>query len=117
MFVFLPILALLLTILYSGAGHHYVDHLLLLVHNQACVFLVMSVYLLLIHWISSRTAITLLTISVACYFAWYFYESLRRVYGERWLRTLANFSILAVAYMVCAVVMVFLTALYGAETL
>lgn len=117
MFVFLPILAALLTYLYSRAGHHFVDHLLLLVHNQACVFLVMSVYLLLVHWISSRTAIILLTIPVGCYFAWYFYESLRRVYGEQWLRTLAKFSTLALGYMVCAVAMVFLTALYGAETL
>ena len=50
-------------------------------------------------------------------FRLYFYESLRRVYGERRLRTLANFSTLAVGYMVCAVAMVFLTALYGAETL
>jgi hypothetical protein len=117
MFVFLPVLALLLTCLYPGAGHHFVDHLLLLVHDQACVFLVMSVYLLLVHWIPSSTATTLLTISVACYFAWYFYESLRRVYGEQWLRTLAKFSTLALGYVVCAVAMVFLTALYGAETL
>jgi Protein of unknown function (DUF3667) len=117
MFVFLPVLALLLTYLYAGAGHHFVDHLLLLVHNQACVFLVTSIYLLMIHWISSRATTTVLTISVACYFAWYFYESLRRVYGERWLRTLAKFSALALGYVVCAVAMVFLTALYGAETL
>jgi hypothetical protein len=117
MFVFLPVLALLLTFLYAGAGHHFVDHLLLLVHNQACVFLVMSVYLLLIHWISSRATTILLTISIACYFAWYFYESLRRVYGEQWLRTLAKFSALALGYMACAVAMVFLTALYSAETL
>jgi len=117
MFVFLPVLALLLTGLYAGAGHHFVDHLLLLVHNQACLFLVMSVYLLLLHWISSTTATTLLTISVACYFAWYFYESLHRVYGERWLRTFAKFSALALGYIVCAAAMVFLTALYGAETL
>ena len=117
MFVFLPVLALLLTYLYAGAGHHFVDHLLLLVHNQACVFLVMSVYLLMIHWISSRTMTIVLTISVACYFVWYFYESLRRVYGERWLRTFAKFSALALGYMACAVTMVFLTALYSAETL
>jgi hypothetical protein len=117
MFVFLPVLALLLTYLYSGAGRHFVDHLLLLVHNQACVFLVMSVYLLLIHWISSKATTTVLTISVAGYFVWYFYESLRQVYAERWLRTFAKFSALALGYMVCAVAMVFLTALYSAETL
>ena len=41
MFVFLPLLALVMKLLYWRPRRYYVEHLLFLVHNHAFVFLAM----------------------------------------------------------------------------
>jgi hypothetical protein len=117
MFLFLPLLAAFMTPMYSRAGRYYVDNLLLLVHNQAFVFLVMSIYLLALHWTHSGTWTTLLTLALICHVSFYSYRSMQRVYAETWLRTLVKFTAIALGYVVCALCTVFLTGLYSAETL
>ena len=47
MFIFLPLLAGLMMLMYWRPRHYYVEHLLLFVHNHAFVFLVVGVLLLL----------------------------------------------------------------------
>jgi hypothetical protein len=117
MFLFLPLLAAFMTPMYSRARHYYVDNLLLLVHNQALVFLLLSIYLVALHWMHPGALTTLLTFALVCYVIFYFYRSMQRVYAETWLRTLIKFTALAMAYLGCAVCTVFMTALYSAETL
>ena len=46
MFVFLPLLAWLMMLMYWRPRHYYVEHLLLFMHNHAFVFLVTAVLLL-----------------------------------------------------------------------
>ena len=47
MFIFLPLLAGVMMLMYWRPRHYYVEHLLLFVHNHAFVFLVASLVLLL----------------------------------------------------------------------
>ena len=47
MFIFLPLLAGLMMLMYWRPRHYYVEHLLLFLHNHAFVFLVAGVLLLL----------------------------------------------------------------------
>jgi hypothetical protein len=117
MFLFLPLLAAFMTPMYLRAGRYYVDNLLLLVHNQAFVFLLMSIYLLALHWTHSGTLTTLLTLALICHVIFYSYRSMQRVYAEPWLRTLVKFTAIALGYVVCALCTVFLTGVYSAETL
>lgn len=117
MFLFLPLLAAFMTLLYSRARHFYVDNLLLLLHNQSLVFLLMSLYLVALHWMHSGALTTLLTLALICYVFFYLYRSMQRVYAQPWLRTLIKFAVLVLAYLVCAVCTVFMTALYSVETL
>ena len=115
MLVFLPLLAAFTTCLYSRPGRFYVDNLLLLVHDQAFVFLLMSIYLVVLHWLPAGAMTSVLTIGVFGYCIFYFYRSLQTVYSESWLRTSIKFLALAMGYLVCAVGMLFLTSLYTAK--
>jgi hypothetical protein len=117
MFLFLPLLAALITPMYSRAGHYYVDNLLLLVHNQALVFLLMSIYLLASHWTHSGTLTTLLRYALLCYIPYYFYRSMQTVYVESWIRTLLKFGALALGYLMFGACAVFLAGLYSAAML
>jgi len=116
MFLFLPLLAGFMTLLYSRAGARYVDNLLLLVHNQALVYLLMAVYLVAMHWMRSGVSTRLLSLAVMGYLMFYFFRSMQRVYAQKLLPTLIKFIAIALAYLLCAVCMVFLTALYAVET-
>lgn len=117
MLLFLPLLAALITPMYSRAGYYYVDNLLLVVHNQAFVFLVMSICLLASHWTHSGAMTTLLGNAVLCYVLYYFYRSMQTVYGESWLRTLIKFGAIGLGYLMFGACAVFLTGLYSAEML
>jgi len=117
MFLFLPLLAALMTPLYRRQGHYYVDNLLLLVHNQSLVFLLMSIYLLVSQWTHSGAMITLLGSAVLCYVPYYFYRSMQTVYSESRFRTLIKFGALGVGYLMFGACSLFLAGLYSAETL
>jgi hypothetical protein len=51
------------------------------------------------------------------YLIYYLFQSMRRVYGENWWRTLIKFATLSVGYLACAVCTLLLAGLYSAETL
>ena len=53
MFVFLPLMAALMKLLYWRPQHYYLEHLVLLIHNHACVFLLLSILLLATQWLHS----------------------------------------------------------------
>ena len=48
---------------------------------------------------------------------YYLYQSMRRVYGQGWVKTLLKFSALSFAYLICATLMFLLTTIYSAVTL
>jgi hypothetical protein len=117
MLVLLPLLAALMQLLYWRQHRRYVEHLLLLLHNHACVFLAMSVLLIATRLVPSDRIVGFLVTTFMVYAGWYLFESMRRFYGQGWVATSVKFSVLAVAYVFCAMFMLGLTTLYSAVTL
>jgi len=116
MFLFLPLLAAPMMLMYWRPRHYYVEHLLLLVHYHAFVFL-----LLLVGWTLGTMLPSVLgfwvRLAVGLYIPWYLYRSMRRVYGQGRLRTGVKLVFLSFCYLVSATLMLALTGLYSALTL
>jgi hypothetical protein len=117
MFVFLPLMAVFMKLLYWRPQRYYLEHLLLLLHNHAFVFLWMSVYLLAMHWLKSTALLTLLSLVMCGYLARYLYRSMKVFYAQRWWLTLPKFAGLVVVYTICGVFMLLATTLISAVTL
>jgi len=125
MFVFLPLIAAVIYVLYLGSGRYYVEHLLFVVHYHAFFFLGGLVILLverLATWTKDTTAgaafgaIGGILISLFVFYVpYYLYRAMRRVYGQGRIVTLIKYSILGVAYLFCMVItglgLLFYTAL------
>jgi hypothetical protein len=125
MFVFLPLIAAVIYLLYLGSGRYYVEHLLFVVHYHAFFFLGGLVILLverLATWTRDTTASSVfggiggfLIFVFALYVPYYLYRAMRRVYGQGRIVTLIKYSILGVAYLFCLVItglaLLFYTAL------
>lgn len=90
LFLFLPILALLLKMLYFRSSIYYPEHLYFAFYSQAAFFLLMSVAFLL-NFAFDTEAIPFLFLPV---FAFYLYKSMKRFYGHRSRRTFGKFVIL-----------------------
>jgi Protein of unknown function (DUF3667) len=115
MFVFLPLLAAAMKLMYWVPRHYYVEHLLLLVHYHAFVFL-----LLPLAWALSallHSAAPWMHLAVGLYIPWYLYRSMRVVYAQGRLLTLAKLTMLSVFYLMSGAVMLVFTSLYSALTL
>lgn len=115
MFVFLPVIAGIMMLLYWRPRRYYVEHLLLLLHNHAFVFLaVMLAWAagLLVHGLPGA-----LNFALAVYFLWYVFRSMRVTYGQGRLRTWAKLVVLVFFYMAFGVFMLAATSLYSAATL
>jgi hypothetical protein len=117
MFVLLPLLAALMLLLYWRPRRHYVEHLLLLLHNHAFVFLALTVLMILERFVLSDSLAAWFGTAVSLYMIFYLYQSMRRVYGQGWFETLLKFGALSFAYVVCAALMFLLTTIYSAATL
>ena len=115
MFLFLPLLAAGMMLMYWWPRHYYVEHLLLFVHNHAFVFLA-----LMLSW----AATTLLPFAsgwvhfaLFLYILWYLFRSMRVVYGQsRWL-TAVKLGVLSFFYLVTGALMLGLIMVYSALTL
>jgi len=115
MFLFLPLLAAAMMLMYRWPRHYYVEHLLLFVHNHAFAFL-----LLLLASLASALlpiAAPWVRFAICLYIPWYVYRSMRAVYGQgRWL-TLAKLGVLSFFYLVSGSLMMALAVAYSALTL
>jgi hypothetical protein len=114
MFLFLPLLAGVMMLMYWWPRHYYVEHLLLFVHNHAFVFL-----LLLLAGVSSALLPGVsgwVDLAVTLYIAWYAYRSMQVVYAQsRWL-TVGKLVVLSFFYVVAGSLMLALTSLYSVLT-
>jgi hypothetical protein len=125
MFIFLPLIAVVMYVLYIGSGRYYVEHLLFVVHYHAFFFLGGLAILLAerTSWLAPGTAIArggevaggILTAAFVIYAPIYLYLAMRRVYGQGRFVTFAKYSMLGIAYLFCmtitAVGLLFYTAL------
>jgi hypothetical protein len=114
MFIFLPVLALVMKLLYWRPKRYYVEHLLFLVHNHAFVFLTLTLMILLdgLPWFGEWfgwvwTAFLL-------YMMWYLFRAMRNVYGQGRALTLAKYAVLGFTYIAAGFAMLLLTLLYSA---
>jgi hypothetical protein len=103
MFVFVPMMALAMLLLYWWPRHYYVEHLVFFLHNHAAVFLILLVETFL-SWIAAllgwktfgRWVIGFITL----YTIWYVYSAMRAYYGQgRWL-TLTKLSVVGLTYLI-----------------
>jgi uncharacterized protein DUF3667 len=116
MFVFLPLLALIMMLMYWRPKRYYVEHLLFMIHNHAFVFLAATILILLAR-IPFLEAITgWLVFAGICYMVWYIYRAMRNVYGQGRALTLAKYSTLVFVYVAMSSIMLVLTVLYSALT-
>jgi hypothetical protein len=107
MFIFLPLIAAVLAVLYLRSGRYYVEHLLFVVHFHAFFFLAGIAVLLLDHLTGIlpgavvglvKVAQGLLATALVFYVPVYLFMALRRVYGQSRWRTLPKYAILGIAY-------------------
>ena len=115
MFVFLPLLAAVMMLLYWHPRHYYVEHLLFCVHNHAFAFLVVLLAVILSTLLPF--AATLIGWVTALYIGWYLYRSMRVMYRQGRARTLAKLGFLSFVYLVAGSLMLAATALYAFVTL
>ena len=112
MFIFLPLLAGLMMLMYWRPRHYYVEHLLLFVHNHAFVFLVAGMALLLGRLVPRVPG---LNFAIFLYFAWYMYRSMRVVYRQGRVLTVSKLLLLASFYLLFASLLVAITSVYSAS--
>jgi hypothetical protein len=115
LFVFLPVLAGAMMLLYWRPRHYYVEHLLLLLHNHAFIFLLLVCAGLLSALLTFASG--WISAAVTLYIAWYMYRSMRVVYGQgRWL-TVGKLALLSFFYLVSGSLMLAVTSLYSVITM
>jgi hypothetical protein len=127
MFLFLPLIAGVMFLLYLGSGRYYVEHLLFFVHYHAFFFLGGLAILVLDRaagwldgtWVASalRVAETIATTLFVLYVPWYLYSAMRRVYGQGRIVTGLKFAMLGVGYLFFMVVTAIGLLVYTALTL
>jgi|SRR5580765_5032847 hypothetical protein len=115
MFLFLPMLAAAMMLLYWRPRHYYIEHLLLFVHNHAFVFLVVMLAAAVSALLPA--AARMLRVAVTLYIAWYAYRSMRVVYGQGSWLTAGKLALLSLFYLVSGGIMLLLTFVSSALTL
>ena len=107
MFIFLPLIAAVLSVLYVRSGRYYVEHLLFVVHFHAFFFLA-GIVVLLLERLSESLAAPLANglaagqqvvgAALVFYVPWYLLRAMRRVYAQSWWKTLPKVALLGLAY-------------------
>ena len=108
MFVLLPIVALIFKFWYLFAKRYYIEHLIFSLHNHA--FLFVSLILILLANIgesqftayshsTAASAMTWVMVVLGSWIPLYMLISLRVVYRQNWLMTIAKFVMIGLSYM------------------
>jgi hypothetical protein len=104
MFLFLPLMAAVALLFYWRPRRLYAEHLVLLLHNHALTFLVLtvtqivsSIVLIPVPFIG---LLEILNFLLFLYLAWYMFRSMRVVYAEGRLKTSLKFFALFLIYFV-----------------
>jgi hypothetical protein len=112
MFIFLPVLALVMKPMYWRPRHYYVEHVLFFLHNHAFGFLIFTFLMLITRFAPSAVG-NWATFIVWLYLPYYLFVSMRRVYGQgRWL-TFAKLTVLAFTYFIGGAMTLALTGVYS----
>jgi len=105
LFLAVPLLALVMTPLYRRPRRYYMEHLLFLLHDHAFLFLVLGVY--------SLVRVNIFGWAVALYIPYYYFIAMRRVYGQSNGVTAGKLVVLAIGYLITAILVLAATTLYA----
>ena len=103
MFVFVPMMALVMLILYWRPRRYYVEHLVFFIHNHAAVFLLLLIQALLAWiaaWLAWRTFKEWVFAIIGFYSVWYVYRAMRVYYGQGRLLSFAKLCVVGFTYLV-----------------
>jgi Protein of unknown function (DUF3667) len=105
MFVFLPLMAAVMTLLYWRPRRYYVEHLVLLLHNHSALFLCFVLLrlsgALANLWQPLSKPMAIEAIVAVIYVTWYPYAAMRRYYGQGKALTASKYAVIVSAYFVC----------------
>jgi hypothetical protein len=116
MFIFLPLIALFMKLLYWRPKRYYVEHLLFLVHNHALVFVVLAAVVLFGRIPRVGAYAGWLWFAATVYLVWYVFRGMRIYYQQGRAGTLAKYLTLGIAYILTSFSVLLLTAIYSAMT-
>jgi len=121
MFLFLPVMALVMKLAYPLSGRYYAEHLLFLVHYHS-FFYIFSLLLILLEQGGERLApgtlpTGLINSAAFIYLMVYLFRALRRVYGQGFWLTLFKYILMGLSYLFALVVTFVGLLLYTAVTL
>jgi hypothetical protein len=114
MFLFLPLLALAMMLLYWRPKRYYVEHLLFLIHNHAFVFLALALLTLLKMIPVVGDHIGFLEAFIWFYLLWYLFRAMRNVYQQSRGLTLLKYFAIGFFYICAGVTVLLLTTIYSA---
>ena len=110
MFVLLPIFALLTRIAWRRQMPRYPAHLYLALHIYAAWFAALA-FVRIVAGLAPTVIGSVAGLAAFIYVLWYALTAMRRVFGDSWPRTIAKTAAVAIAYVVCQIVVsVFLLA-------
>lgn len=121
LFLFLPLLALVMKVLYPLSKRYYVEHLLFVVHLHAFFFLLLTMQILFSRTMTffniSGIGSGIVTAAVSIYIPVYLYKGMREVYDQgRWV-TIGKFMVLSMAYAIGFAMMLSIALLFTAVSM
>jgi hypothetical protein len=117
MFVFLPVMAAVMLLLYWRPRRYYVEHLVFFLHTHAAIFLLLLLYRPLSRLAAmpqSPNFAEALTAGTVLYAIWYIYRAMRRFYDQRFWTTVAKLMVVGAAYVVFLAATLFATLIFSA---
>jgi hypothetical protein len=104
MFVFLPLLAAVMLLMYWHPRRYYVEHLVFFLHTHAAMFLILLI-LPPLFWVVGRFPALeawdrFIKFGACLYAAWYVYRAMRVYYEQRRWLTLAKYIVVGIMYTV-----------------
>jgi len=104
MFVFLPLIALVMLLLYWRPRRYYVEHLVFFLHTHAAMFLILLLLRPLFWAVTVPPGLGtiggFLKLSACLYAVWYMYRAMRVYYGQRRWITFTKFIVVGFAYAI-----------------
>jgi hypothetical protein len=120
MFVFLPLMAAAMLLLYWRPRRYYVEHLVFYLHVHAALFLALAVSMGLAAAVRAATGHDFVSgvgsFAVFVYAVWYVWRAMREHYRNGRLLTLAKFATIFFVYVVCLALTLAGTAVVSALT-
>jgi Protein of unknown function (DUF3667) len=121
MFLFLPLIAAGMLLLYWRPRRFYVEHLVFFLHNHSAAFGMACLVMLL--QLGSRAmpalqaVVSLIELPLLIWLVAYLYFAMRRFYGQGRVRTLVKLGVIGVFYALSLVLLITFTALFSAMSL